>query len=1315
VIMGIFNKTQKFREALEGLSREDLFEIIKDQDPELIKQINRIEWVFENKLNHISWSDGTPVIERKLTNRELALLVDEPFEMDLDLLAAGVSAEHQRQLHISKDPVVWAKQFLGAELRVYQILILRDPGLRKVLRAGRRLGKTFSLAIMLLHYSYTHKDGRSLVIAPMKTQVELIYQEILRIASKNEVVTNSITRKVTSPQFMIQFSNGSTIRFFTSGMKSGGKCLTPDHEVLTTNGWKNVNQINVGEEILSWKDGQYFWDTVNNFWEYDYDNNLVVHDGKQISFSVTNNHKFAAKTRAPGSKWKDVQADNLKDYYIPTGSISPVAPSTNIFSKEELEIWGWWLSEGSGYIGKMSRISQTKIYGRERVCQLANTLNIHYTTPKKEIRIKWKPPIFSGINAYDKFIPRELMTENNLQGLLDGLLSGDGWIRRDGWEYSSSSYQLACDVQEIAVRLGLRANIREKNILYTPVKGGKPNRHWVVSAYPKTESILSKDNLKKIHYKGKVYCVTVPNTGYFLTRHNGLVHVTGNSDVARGQEAHLIVLDEMDYMHADDLDALYAMLQKTAEDQPDKVMIGASTPTGRRERFWEWCRSPRFTEFWFPSYCFDPKTLITMADGSFKYINEINIGDRVLTEKGPKKVTRTFERQFDGEIFNVKTYGSNCDLLVTGEHPFLAAKRIRRQSKYDWDWTDVSQLQIPSRRNTSSGHVIKSIIDIEEIDKKIDLLKYFNEELIEIDDNRVQLKKIHKGGRKFINSLPRYIDLDNNLATLLGWYTAEGHLESKDEVNGYKTIGWTLSKKENIEIETIEKALDYLSAGKLNLTYRKDNDSVCLRLNNGPLALLFNLLVGRGSTIKELHPIIMKSPKEFQNTFLQSYGQGDGYFSKSNSIVFRTSSKLLAKQIQIMCTRVNNNYPSISRSKQPIRAINKKYREYVVSDTYAIEWQLNQDKINIGKKYLDNGEYALLLKSKDLVQYSGLVYNFEVEDTNSYIANGLLVHNCNPYFSKEQEEEFREQYSPSGYRHEIEADWGEDSEGVYPRKFVDRAFISPSWDYTPEITSARSFHTIGVDWDKYGAGTNIVIVETCAENYEDTRFRGKSRICYREEIPRSEYTLTKAVDRIIELNRAFNPKHIYVDRGYGEVQVELLKKYGVENPYSGLRDKVKGISFGESIDVRDPYTKLMIKKEMKPFMVDNLRQFLEKERILIPESDEEIYMQLISYVVIRTTQTGRPVFEAAGSAMDHAHDALMLALLAITQNYGEFSQGNYATRTESFSNEFFMPKQNNSDSEDDKPKFVISGRANALNSTGSFKRSTSSKKTRKMF
>jgi replicative DNA helicase len=596
--MGILDNGKDFRKSLENLSRDDLLEIIRMQDPDLIKQINRIEWVFENKLNHLNWSDGSTVSGRPITNQELALIVDEPFEVDYELLDAGISTEQQRQLHIAKDPITWARHFLDINLRVYQILILRDPSLRKVLRAGRRLGKSYSLATQLLHYSYTRKDGRSLVVAPMKSHVELIYQEVLRLASKNETVSNSIIRKVTSPQYMIQFSNGSTIRFFTSGMRSGGR-----------------------------------------------------------------------------------------------------------------------------------------------------------------------------------------------------------------------------------------------------------------------------------------------------------------SDVARGQEAHLIILDEMDYMHADDLDALYAMLQKTAEDQPDKVMIGASTPTGRRERFWEWCTGNRFKEFWFPSY-------------------------------------------------------------------------------------------------------------------------------------------------------------------------------------------------------------------------------------------------------------------------------------------------------------------------------------------------------------------------------------------------------VNPFFNKEQEEEFKEQYSTTGYRHEIEADWGEDSEGVYPRKFIDRAFISPSWQYNPEITSARSFHVIGVDWDKYGAGTNIVVLEVCSSNYEDPRFRDKVKLCYREEIGKSEYTLTKAVDRIIELNSMFNPKHIYVDRGFGEVQVELLKKHGVENPKSKLKERVKGIGFGESIEVRDPYTKLLIKKELKPFMVDNLRQFLEKENVLFPESDEELYMQLISYIVVRTSSSGRPIFEAGGSAMDHAHDALILALLAITQNYGEFSKTAVASNVESFSNNFFTPLNN----EDAEPtaKTMLTGRVNGV-------------------
>lgn len=80
------DKTLEFRKQLEELSREDLLEIINAQEPEYIKQVNRIEWVFKNKLKHLNWIDGTPVEERQFTNRELALLIDEPFEVDNNLL-----------------------------------------------------------------------------------------------------------------------------------------------------------------------------------------------------------------------------------------------------------------------------------------------------------------------------------------------------------------------------------------------------------------------------------------------------------------------------------------------------------------------------------------------------------------------------------------------------------------------------------------------------------------------------------------------------------------------------------------------------------------------------------------------------------------------------------------------------------------------------------------------------------------------------------------------------------------------------------------------------------------------------------------------------------------------------------------------------------------------------------------------------------------------------------------------------------------------------------------------------------------------------
>lgn len=110
----IVNKTKKFRQDLEKLSREDLLEIIRAQDIETIKQINRIEWVFENKLKHLAWADGSVVENRPLTNRELSLLIDEPFELDFELLDMRNLRRTTKANTSSKRPVYVGKAISGS-------------------------------------------------------------------------------------------------------------------------------------------------------------------------------------------------------------------------------------------------------------------------------------------------------------------------------------------------------------------------------------------------------------------------------------------------------------------------------------------------------------------------------------------------------------------------------------------------------------------------------------------------------------------------------------------------------------------------------------------------------------------------------------------------------------------------------------------------------------------------------------------------------------------------------------------------------------------------------------------------------------------------------------------------------------------------------------------------------------------------------------------------------------------------------------------------------------------------------------------------
>jgi phage terminase large subunit GpA-like protein len=154
-------------------------------------------------------------------------LIPENDKFIPDNIAKQLEVDELLEAETLLDPVKWAEKHLflpdGTPWRArwYQIAMLRCSAHRKVTRCGRRIGKTDCIAVDILHFTFTNVNKRVLVVAPYKSQVAEIFSRIKGFIENNPILKNSISKDVSSPYYQIELHNGSSIRGFTSGTKSG--------------------------------------------------------------------------------------------------------------------------------------------------------------------------------------------------------------------------------------------------------------------------------------------------------------------------------------------------------------------------------------------------------------------------------------------------------------------------------------------------------------------------------------------------------------------------------------------------------------------------------------------------------------------------------------------------------------------------------------------------------------------------------------------------------------------------------------------------------------------------------------------------------------------------------------------------------------------------------------------------------------------------------------------------------------------------------------------------------------------------------------
>jgi glycosyltransferase involved in cell wall biosynthesis len=436
-------------------------------------------------------------------------------------------------------------------------------------------------------------------------------------------------------------------------------------------------------------------------------------------------------------------------------------------------------------------------------------------------------------------------------------------------------------------------------------------------------------------------------------------------------------------------------------------------------------------EGWGLPYCFLKGTQINTSQG-LKNIEDIEVGDSVVTHTGDSKlVNELHKNEVKSSFGKVKTM-LGVEISGTANHAFWHVSKPKKKdyknkgiSLCDFlddvkpQWTRMNEINKgdyllrPIRKDWNTEVLT---LDVRDYCKNKNLVEndgrlcsrysngpVTNQKIADLagvskrqvghykQDGRLSsrakrqialvLEKLPVGEQKsYIN---RYIDVDEKFAKLLGYYCAEGN---------------PLGKMSGVELSFHTKETDYHSEVyelmhecfgiKSRIAKKMNKHVTTVRVCNSLLAQLFVELVGRGSHNKKIPEIILHSSKKVIQAFLNGYINGDGHSNK-NIVSITTASESLAREFQSLlldqgevCSfnQDNRDLYNCTMSGERSNWIEKDYRV-----------KKKNKRWNVWK----NSEYIFIpVKDVEIYEDEQTVYNFDVDDNHSYIANNFAVHNC---------------------------------------------------------------------------------------------------------------------------------------------------------------------------------------------------------------------------------------------------------------------------------------------------------------------------------
>lgn len=377
--------------------------------------------------------------------------------------------------------------------------------------------------------------------------------------------------------------------------------------------------------------------------------------------------------------------------------------------------------------------------------------------------------------------------------------------------------------------------------------------------------------------------------------------------------------------------------------------------------------------------CFLAGAQVQTRQGT-KAIEEITVGDEVLTHKGRyRKVYNTMARPYEGTVYHIRYFGdSSHELHVTEEHPLLVVRRkLSGMRNSDWtpEWITASELK-------PGDYLVTPVPQPEAVPEMA--------HTVSVEMGRGRHKPVQRE-----TTFP----MEPDFFRLLGYYHAEGHVDNEH----YLTFTFHADERDYLD-DTRELIERYFGKAALENKPRFNGQTLVLCSTEAARAIARTF----GSSIadKRVPEFVRNAPTELLVEWVRGAWRGDGsYDATKNMFRFNSVSPELAMAFRDALLRlgvaasINRQLRDETRRPMYTVVISSPFNERfgTLMGVEAPAGSMSGSPFHMDERFM-----YMPIRAIEIEEMETTVYNFSVEEDESYVAEGVVSHNCTaPTWSSE--------------------------------------------------------------------------------------------------------------------------------------------------------------------------------------------------------------------------------------------------------------------------------------------------------------------------